>query len=68
MNCGCWAGGVLAGGTLDLNKPWWVYAELDQLAGTLALVDPSTRNIWDRHIITGSPISSTNNMERYGVA
>jgi hypothetical protein len=41
MNCGCWAGGLLAGGTLDLDKPWWVYAELDQLAGTLALVEPS---------------------------
>jgi mannose/cellobiose epimerase-like protein (N-acyl-D-glucosamine 2-epimerase family) len=41
MSCGCWAGGVLAGGTLDLNKLWWVYAELDQLAGTLALVEPS---------------------------
>jgi mannose/cellobiose epimerase-like protein (N-acyl-D-glucosamine 2-epimerase family) len=41
MSCGCWAGGLLAGGTLDLDKPWWTYAELDQLAGTLALVEPS---------------------------
>ena len=39
-NCGCWAGGIQPGGTLDLNKRWWVYAELDQLVGTLALRDP----------------------------
>jgi mannose/cellobiose epimerase-like protein (N-acyl-D-glucosamine 2-epimerase family) len=39
-DCGCWAGGVLPRGVLDLDKPWWVYAELDQLAGTLALSDP----------------------------
>jgi hypothetical protein len=25
---------------LDLNTNWWVYAELDQLAGTMALNDP----------------------------
>ncbi|MCG2673362.1 hypothetical protein ACFPFP_41740 [Bradyrhizobium sp. GCM10023182] len=40
-DCGCWAGGLLAGGNLDLDKPWWVYAELDQLAGTMALTDPT---------------------------
>jgi uncharacterized protein (TIGR03437 family) len=34
---GSWAGGVVAGGALDLNKNWWVYSELDQLAGTLSL-------------------------------
>jgi hypothetical protein len=39
-DCGCWAGGVLPGGALDLDKTWWVYDELDQLAGTLALSDP----------------------------
>ena len=27
-------------GALDLDKSWWVYDELDQLAGTLALSDP----------------------------
>jgi mannose/cellobiose epimerase-like protein (N-acyl-D-glucosamine 2-epimerase family) len=27
-------------GALDLDKTWWVYDELDQLAGTLALSDP----------------------------
>jgi mannose/cellobiose epimerase-like protein (N-acyl-D-glucosamine 2-epimerase family) len=39
-DCGCWAGGVLAGGVKDLDKPWWIYAELDQLTGTLALNAP----------------------------
>ena len=28
-------------GALDLDKTWWVYDELDQLAGTLALSDPN---------------------------
>lgn len=58
MNCGCWAGGVLAGGALDINKPWWVYAELDQLAGTLALTDPkytqylgSAYNYWFTYFV-----------------
>ena len=27
-------------GALDLDKTWWVYDELDQLTGTLALSDP----------------------------
>ncbi len=39
-DCGCWAEGVRPGGALDLDKSWWIYAELDQLAGTLALSDP----------------------------
>lgn len=38
---GSWAGGVVAGGALDKNKNWWVYSELDQLAGTLALENPA---------------------------
>jgi len=37
---GSWAGGVLAGGQTDKNKNWWVFAELDQFSGTLALGDP----------------------------
>lgn len=40
-DCGCWASGVLAGGALDLNKSWWIYAELDQFAASAALSDPS---------------------------
>jgi len=42
-DCGCWASGVLPGGSVDINKSWWIYAELDQLAGTLALTDPKFR-------------------------
>ena len=50
---GSWAGGVQAGGALDPNKSWWVYDELDQLSGTLALSDvaagrylPQTTAYW----------------------
>lgn len=25
----------------DTNKEWWIYAELDQMAGTLALIEPA---------------------------
>jgi len=57
-DCGCWAGGVLAKGQLDLDKPWWVYAELDQLAGTLALTKPryarylpATYDYWFAHFV-----------------
>ena len=42
-DCGCWANGVLPGGSVDINKSWWIYAELNQLAGTLALTDPKFR-------------------------
>ena len=42
-DCGCWGDGVLPGGSVDINKSWWIYAELDQLAGTLALTDPKFR-------------------------
>ena len=42
-DCGCWANGVLPGGNVDINKSWWIYAEPDQLAGTLALTDPKFR-------------------------
>jgi mannose/cellobiose epimerase-like protein (N-acyl-D-glucosamine 2-epimerase family) len=42
-DCGCWADGVLPGGNVDINKTWWIYAELNQLAGTLALTDPKFR-------------------------
>jgi hypothetical protein len=38
-DCGSWADGFARGGALDVNKTWWIYAELDQLAGTLALHD-----------------------------
>jgi uncharacterized protein (TIGR03437 family) len=55
---GSWAGGVQAGGALDRNKNAWVYCELDQLAGTLALVDvelgrylPQTTDYWFRYFV-----------------
>jgi hypothetical protein len=57
-DCGCWAGGILPGGALDLDKPWWTYAELDQLAGTLALNDtkfiqylPRAYDYWFTHFV-----------------
>jgi mannose/cellobiose epimerase-like protein (N-acyl-D-glucosamine 2-epimerase family) len=57
-DCGCWAEGLFPGGTLDLDKSWWIYAELDQLAGTLALADPSfaqnlarTYDYWFSHFV-----------------
>jgi hypothetical protein len=41
-----------------LDKPWWVYAELDQLAGTLALSDakyarylPRAYDYWFNHFV-----------------
>jgi uncharacterized protein (TIGR03437 family) len=55
---GSWAEGVLAGGAVDKNKNWWVYCELDQLAGTLALADvdagqhlPSTNRYWFQYFV-----------------
>ena len=55
---GSWAEGVLAGGAVDKNKNWWVYCELDQLSGTLALADasagrylPQTNQYWFRYFV-----------------
>jgi len=39
---GSWAQGLLAGGAIDINKSWWIYAELDQFAGSLAMTYPET--------------------------
>ncbi|HEX4422357.1 MAG TPA: AGE family epimerase/isomerase [Kofleriaceae bacterium] len=33
---GCWASGFKAGGSLDRSSQWWISAELDQAAATLA--------------------------------
>jgi hypothetical protein len=38
---GSWAQEVLKGGAINPDKSWWIYCELDQFAGTLALSDPS---------------------------
>lgn len=55
---GSWAQGLLKGGVLDIDKSWWIYAELDQYAGTLALRDPSfaqylpsTYDYWFRYFV-----------------
>ena len=55
---GSWAGGVQQGGALDPNKSWWVYDELDQLSGTLALSDvaagrylPQTTAYWFNYFV-----------------
>lgn len=38
---GSWASRLRGDGTLDIHKEWWIYAELDQTAATLALHDPA---------------------------
>ncbi|HMG24252.1 MAG TPA: hypothetical protein VK607_23115 [Kofleriaceae bacterium] len=38
---GCWASGLRADGALDRGSQWWVFAELDQAAATLAGREPS---------------------------
>lgn len=55
---GSWARRVDARGLLDKDKEWWGLAELDQVAGTLALVDPyyarflpSTYSYWFTHMV-----------------
>ena len=57
-DCGCWANGILPGGALDVDKSWWIFAELDQLAGTSALSDPTfvqylprTYDYWFRQFV-----------------
>jgi hypothetical protein len=57
-DCGCWADGITRGGSLDVHKSWWIYAELDQLAATLALREPKFAqnlpriyNYWFAHFI-----------------
>ncbi|MCX6611739.1 MAG: hypothetical protein NTW74_12915, partial [Acidobacteria bacterium] len=39
---GAWASGVKQGGELDLDKSWWIYAELDQFAATMAINNKDT--------------------------
>lgn len=55
---GSWAQAPLKGGQLDINKTWWIYCELDQFAGTLAMSDmrlakylPHTYDYWFRYFI-----------------
>ena len=39
---GCWASGLRRDGSLDAGVTWWIAAELDQAAATLALADRRT--------------------------
>jgi mannose/cellobiose epimerase-like protein (N-acyl-D-glucosamine 2-epimerase family) len=55
---GSWASSVRPDGTLETNKEWWMYTELDQFAASLALTDPSvgaplprTQDYWLRHFV-----------------
>lgn len=41
QSTGCWASGYRGDGTLDAGSQWWVAAELDQAAATLALRAPA---------------------------
>jgi mannose/cellobiose epimerase-like protein (N-acyl-D-glucosamine 2-epimerase family) len=38
---GCWASGFRRDGALDQGSQWWIFAELDQAAATLAGREPS---------------------------
>lgn len=40
---GSWGSRLRRDGSVDPNKEWWIYAELDQLAATLGLQDPAQR-------------------------
>jgi len=55
---GTWGSRLRPDGTVDTGKEWWIYAELDQLAATLALSDPAqagplprTADFWFRVMV-----------------
>jgi mannose/cellobiose epimerase-like protein (N-acyl-D-glucosamine 2-epimerase family) len=55
---GSWGSGIRRGGDTNVNKEWWVYAELDQFAASLALDNPSfasylpqTYRYWFNHFV-----------------
>jgi mannose/cellobiose epimerase-like protein (N-acyl-D-glucosamine 2-epimerase family) len=55
---GTWGSRLRPDGTVDPGKEWWIYAELDQLAETLALTDPAqaaplprTADFWFRRMV-----------------
>jgi len=41
QSSGCWASGLGADGALDRGSQWWIFAELDQAAATLAGREPT---------------------------
>ncbi len=55
---GSWGSRPRPDGSVDPDKEWWIYAELDQLAATLALLDrrearylARTYDYWLRHMV-----------------
>ena len=55
---GTWGSRLLPDGSVDTGKEWWIYAELDQLAATLALTDPNqaaplprTADFWFKRMV-----------------
>ncbi|GLH73288.1 N-acylglucosamine 2-epimerase [Geothrix limicola] len=55
---GTWGSRLRPDGSVDSGKEWWIYAELDQLAETLALRDPAqamplprTADFWFRVMV-----------------
>jgi len=55
---GSWGSRPRPDGSIDPDKEWWIYAELDQLAATLALADRAqarylarTYDYWLRHMV-----------------
>jgi len=55
---GTWGSRLQGDGTVSAGKEWWIYAELDQLAATLALADPAqglplprTADFWFRTMV-----------------
>jgi hypothetical protein len=55
---GSWASGIKRGGHIDLDKDWWIYAELNQFTASLALEFPSlmsylskTANYWFTYFV-----------------
>ena len=55
---GSWARAFATDGTLDEDKEWWIYCELDQVAGALALADPAyaryivrTADYWFKYMV-----------------
>ena len=55
---GTWGSRLRPDGSVGTGKEWWIYAELDQLAATLALTDstqaaplPRTADFWFRRMV-----------------
>ncbi|WP_133510888.1 AGE family epimerase/isomerase [Candidatus Thiosymbion oneisti] len=49
---GSWASRLKPDGSRDLDKEWWIYAELDQTAASFSLDDPS---FYDKYLVKTYP-------------